>query len=120
MQISSAGMPGPFLLGGNDCGILKVAGIPPGLFSKAVYDEIIVELQSGDSIFFCTDGMTEARSQDDREFELERVPEICKSNLTASPIELLGLVFAAIEKFTAGCKQWDDMTAAAFHLAPDS
>jgi sigma-B regulation protein RsbU (phosphoserine phosphatase) len=67
--------------------------------------------------FFYTDGLTEARSKDDREFELEGDQEICKSNLTASPIELLGRVFAAIEKFTADCKQWDDMTAAAFHLA---
>jgi hypothetical protein len=37
-----------------------------------------------------------------------------------SPIELLGRVFGAIEKLTAGCRQWDDMTAAAFHLAPES
>jgi len=48
------------------------------------------------------------------------VQEICKSNLDSSPIELLGRVFAAIEKFTAGCRQWDDMTAAAFRLEPDA
>jgi sigma-B regulation protein RsbU (phosphoserine phosphatase) len=120
MQISSAGMPGPLLLRDRECSVLKVAGIPPGLFSEAQYDEISVELQHGDSLFFCTDGLTEARSNDDREFELEGVQEICRCNSDASPVELLGRVFASIEKFTAGCKQWDDMTAAAFHLAPIS
>ena len=117
IQISSAGMPGPFLLRGQECSVLKLAGIPPGLFAEASYDEIIVDLQPGDSLFFCTDGLTEARSKDDREFELEGVQEICRSNLGATPVQLLGRVFAAIEKFTTGCRQWDDMTAAAFHLA---
>jgi phosphoserine phosphatase RsbU/P len=119
IQIASAGMAGPFLLRGNECSILKTAGIPPGLFAEASYDDIVLELQPGDSLFFCTDGLTEARSGDDREFEVEGVQEICRSNLDASPIELLGRVFAAIEKFTAGCQQWDDMTAAAFRLEPD-
>jgi hypothetical protein len=32
---------------------------------------------------------------------------------------LPGPVFASIEKLTAGCKPWDDMTAVAFQLAPN-
>jgi sigma-B regulation protein RsbU (phosphoserine phosphatase) len=120
IQIASAGMSGPFLLRGHECSVLKTAGIPPGLFAEAEYDEIILELQPGDSLFFCTDGLTEARSGDDREFEVAGVQEICRTNLDASPIELLGRVFGAIEKFIAGCRQWDDMTAAAFHLAAES
>lgn len=119
IRIASAGMPGPLLLRGNECTLRQGAGIPPGLFPEATYDEIVFELQAGDSLLFCTDGLTEARNTADLEFEVEGVQEVCRGNLEARPIELLGRVFAAIATFTTGCRQWDDMTAAAFHLSGD-
>jgi phosphoserine phosphatase RsbU/P len=42
MRIVSAGIPGPLLLRGKDCQVLQIAGIPPGLFSEATYDEFLL------------------------------------------------------------------------------
>jgi serine phosphatase RsbU (regulator of sigma subunit) len=68
MIISSAGMPGPFLLRGTDCSLLQIAGIPPGLFPGVTYDEFSLQLQPGDSVLFCSDGLTDARNVHDLEF----------------------------------------------------
>lgn len=117
MRIVSAGMPGPLLLRGNDVTVLHVAGLPPGLFPAVQYDEFSVGLQPGDSVLFCTDGLTDARNLHDEEFGLEGIREVCKCHNGESPLDLLGHLFRGIQAFTTSCKQWDDMTAAYFHFA---
>jgi sigma-B regulation protein RsbU (phosphoserine phosphatase) len=89
IQIASAGMAGPFLLRGNGCSILKTAGIPPGLFAEASYDDIVLELRPGDSLFFCTDGLTEARSGDDRESKSRVCRKSAKAIWTRVPLSCL-------------------------------
>jgi len=117
LRIVSAGMPGPLLLRNNQSDVLQVAGLPPGLFPAATYDELTVELQPGDSILFCTDGLTDARNISDEEFGIEGIQDVCRRHAGESPLDLLGHLFSAIEDFTTHCKQWDDMTAAYFHFA---
>ncbi len=116
LRIVSAGMPGPLHIRGNDCRVLQIAGIPPGLFPGVTYEELDLPLEPGDSVLFCTDGLTEARNRRGEEFELEGLQEVCKKYREASPLELLGHIFSALEEFTRECKQWDDMTATIFHF----
>jgi phosphoserine phosphatase RsbU/P len=115
--LSNAGMPGPFLLRQNDCRPLQVAGIPPGLLPGVAYDELSVQLEPGDSLLFCTDGVTEARNAHDEEFGIDRVQELVGNCYTNTPLVLLEHLFAAVEEFTGVCRQWDDMTATVFHYA---
>jgi sigma-B regulation protein RsbU (phosphoserine phosphatase) len=112
MRITSAGMPGPLLLRGGNCQVLQIAGLPPGLFPEASYDEFLIQLRPGDSVFFCTDGLTDARNSDEEEFGIERIQEVCLRDSGASALDLLERMFAAIAGFTRDCRQWDDMTAA--------
>jgi sigma-B regulation protein RsbU (phosphoserine phosphatase) len=119
MIISSGGMPGPFLLRNHECRVLQIAGIPPGLFAGVSYDEFALQLQPGDSVLFCSDGLTEARNLNDAEFGLEGVRDVCRRHSSEPPIDLLGHIFAALESFTRHCHQWDDMTAAVFHYSSD-
>jgi sigma-B regulation protein RsbU (phosphoserine phosphatase) len=118
MRIVSAGMPGPLLLRGNTCSTLKVAGIPPGLFPQVEYDEYKIQLQAGDSLLFFTDGLTDARSVDDEEFEEARLHKTCLEHSSASPLELLEHIFCEIQKFSTDCRQYDDMTATLFQYSP--
>ncbi len=120
MRIVSAGMPGPLLIRGGECHALQLAGIPPGLFSGIAYDEYTLDLLPGDSVLFCTDGLTDARDIHDDEFELEGVKDICRRHAQDSPIELLNHLFSAIQDFSKDCLQWDDMTAAVLHFAPSA
>jgi len=69
MRITSAGMLGPLLIRGNECSVLQLAGFPPGLFSGVIYDEFTLNLEPGDSVLFCTDGLTDARNVHGREFD---------------------------------------------------
>ncbi len=117
MRIVSAGMPGPLLLRGEDSSVLQIAGLPPGLFSAASYDELSLQLEPGDSLLFFTDGLTDARNSSDQEFGVEGVQNVCRFHAGESPLDLLGHLFSTIQDFTTNCKQWDDMTAAYFHFA---
>jgi len=117
MQIVSAGMPGPLLLRGQECQVLKIAGIPPGLFTGVEYDDLKVDLEPGDSVLFYTDGLTDARNLDEEDFGIERLQDVCRRHAGESCLELLGHIFSAIEKFSGECPQWDDMTAAEFRLS---
>jgi serine phosphatase RsbU (regulator of sigma subunit) len=40
------------LLRAGECRVLKVAGIPPGLFPEINYDHLTLQLEPGDSLLF--------------------------------------------------------------------
>jgi len=115
MRIASAGMPGPLLLREGECQILQIAGIPPGLFPNVSYEELSLRLRPGDTLLFCTDGLTDARDANGQEFGLEGLQEVCIRHAAAKPLDLLEQIFKAIQQFTRDCRQWDDMAAAVFH-----
>jgi phosphoserine phosphatase RsbU/P len=117
MVLSNAGMPGPFLLRQHQCRPLQAAGVPPGLLPSMVYDELSVQLEPGDSVLFCTDGVTEARNAHDEEFGVERLQELCRQCYTNTPLVLLEHLFTALDEFTGACRRWDDMTATVFHYS---
>jgi phosphoserine phosphatase RsbU/P len=116
LQIASAGMPGPFHLCANGCRMLELTGIPPGLFSTSSYETLTLRLQPGDSVLFCTDGITDAFNHMGEQFGIERLQELCDARRRASPREFLGKIFAAVENFACGREQHDDMAAALFHF----
>jgi phosphoserine phosphatase RsbU/P len=116
LQIASAGMPGPFHLCASGCRNLELCGTPPGLFAAANYETLTLRLQPGDSVLFSTDGITDAFGRKEEQFGIERLQEICDAQRFASPTELLGRVFAAVQIFSHGREQHDDMAAALFHF----
>jgi sigma-B regulation protein RsbU (phosphoserine phosphatase) len=115
MCIASAGIAGPLHLSKSGCRFLQIPGVPPGLFDAVEYDAATILLQPGDSVLFCTDGITDAFSLEDESFGAARVQEICEAASHSAPAELLSCLFAALENFTRGREQYDDMTAAVFH-----
>jgi len=116
LQVTSAGMPGPFHLRTNGCHSLELNGIPPGLFPTSSYESLTVRLQPGDSVLFCTDGITDAFDRNGEQFGAERLQNLCGAQRFASPTELLGRVFSTVESFARGREQHDDMAAALFYF----
>lgn len=117
MHVASAGMPGPLHLSEEVCRTLELSGIPPGLFPGACYETSTVQLQRGDSVLFCTDGLTDAFNQHGEQFGIERLQGLCVAERGTPPVRLLGRVFAEVEGFAGGCGQHDDMAAALFHFS---
>jgi phosphoserine phosphatase RsbU/P len=117
LRICSAGMPGPFHLSKNGCRMLTLSGIPPGLFEGISYDTATLRLNPGDSVLFCSDGLTDAVDSDGEQFGVERLREACAAGPANSPALFLGHIFTAVENFSGGGEQQDDMAAALFHFA---
>src|ERR1700736_4938214 len=115
MLITSAGMPGPFHLSDRRCRVLQIPGIPPGLFPEAEYETATLTLQPGDSVLFCTDGITDAFNIKNESFGISRVQDLCEHAARIPPSELLRRIFAAVETFTQHRDQHDDMAAVVFH-----
>lgn len=116
MQISSAGMPGPVHLSRNGCRLLELSGIPPGLWPDAAYDAGSLRLAPGDSVFFCTDGITDSMNTVEETFGTERLLALCAAHQGDSPRQFLQAIFTELENFSFGHCQHDDMAAAVFHF----
>jgi sigma-B regulation protein RsbU (phosphoserine phosphatase) len=114
LRIASAGMPGPFHLCADGCRSLELSGIPAGLFPDTRYETLTVRLSPGDSVLFCTDGITDAFDRYGEQFGVERLQELCRDRRHLSPTELLGKIFSSVKDFSRGCEQHDDMAAALF------
>jgi sigma-B regulation protein RsbU (phosphoserine phosphatase) len=114
MHIAGAGIPGPFHLSSRGCRILEIPGIPPGLFEGVDYQMCTITLEPGDSVLFCTDGITDAFNLQQESFGLTGIQDLCETGCYSSPADLLGNVFGALDTHTKGCEQYDDMTAAVF------
>jgi phosphoserine phosphatase RsbU/P len=117
MHIASAGMTGPFHFSANGCRLLELPGMPPGLFPATNYDGLILQLKPGDSVFFFTDGLTDASDEGGEQFGIERLRLFCSENRFARPTEFLEKAFSTVDGFSAGSEQQDDMTGTLFHLA---
>jgi phosphoserine phosphatase RsbU/P len=115
MQIASAGMPGPLHLWERGCRLLEIQGIPPGLFDPSVsYDISTIRIETGDSVLFFTDGLSDAFDTNGESFGIERLRDACEASRESSPTELLRHIFSEVERFAYGQAQHDDMAAAVF------
>jgi phosphoserine phosphatase RsbU/P len=114
IQISSAGMPGPLHLTAKGCRLLKLSGIPPGLWPCSTYDATVLRLEPGDSVLFCSDGVTDSMNIEEESFGTDRLVALCDQHLADSPTRLLQAVFLAVHSFSRGRGPHDDMAAALF------
>jgi serine phosphatase RsbU (regulator of sigma subunit)/PAS domain-containing protein len=68
--LGSAGHPGPVLVRPDGrAQVLAGGGLPLGIFPDAEPVTHEIELATGDALFFCTDGLTDARSPEQAYFE---------------------------------------------------
>jgi sigma-B regulation protein RsbU (phosphoserine phosphatase) len=74
VALASAGHPEPILVrAGAVPKTVSVGGMILGVFEEAAFEETEVDLESGDSLVFLTDGVTEAHGADGKRSGLERV-----------------------------------------------
>jgi serine phosphatase RsbU (regulator of sigma subunit) len=89
---------------------LGSCGLCLGMFPSEKYDAGSVTLDRGDLAVLYTDGITECRGKDNKEFGERRFVKLIKKNSSCSAKELLERIFKELDIFTKGVDQMDDMT----------
>jgi sigma-B regulation protein RsbU (phosphoserine phosphatase) len=114
--MANSGLPYPVWAREDGCSQIELPGMPLGSFAGASYDEISLELTTGDVFVFCSDGIYEAFSPDGEEFGATRVCDIVAANRQHPARRIVELIFEAVEAFRGERSQSDDMTAVAVKI----
>ena len=101
----------PLLFSSGTWERLEVGGTLVGAFHDTVYEQAERQLKRGDTIVLFSDGIVEAVNAEGEEFAERRIRETVEP-LVREPVEhVLDRLLAALEQFTRGVPQGDDLTA---------
>lgn len=89
---------------------LEADGPVVGLLPFAPYTEQTLTLEPGDLLLLYTDGISEAMTQEDEEWGEERLIAAAEKSRGKRAGEVMRDIFNAVDAFTAGAPQHDDMT----------
>jgi sigma-B regulation protein RsbU (phosphoserine phosphatase) len=89
---------------------LEKGGTVVGLLADFAYEHGSIQLESGDTLFAYTDGISEAMNASDEEWGEERMLEAIKRCNGYSATLMIERVMAEADKFASGAPQYDDMT----------
>ncbi len=116
----NAGHP-PALLAraGGKLEALPATGVPLGLLEETPYPVHEIRFRSGDKLVIYSDGLTEARNPAGEFFGMKRLRDAVCVAAQGSCREVHDSVRAAVDAFTAGAEQRDDITIAVFEYRPE-
>lgn len=108
---ASAGHPGPVLMKkGQSPHIIETHSFPIGVSAGAEYTPETVQLEPGDRLILCTDGVVEALSSRDIPFGEERFLKVLVSNRTKPIEECLDAVMKSMENWACHVDLRDDLS----------
>lgn len=117
---SNAGHCQPYILRRNgQLEKMEVHGIPLGMFEAQHYGTSSFQLKPGEKIFFYTDGITEARNQQQELFGRKRLEDYLQQCNHTPAKELILTLNNRIQEFAAGLAQSDDMTLVVLSYCED-
>ena len=111
LEYLNAGHPSPLLL--RDSGVKELyteGSFPVGLIPGAEYTPARSKLEPGDTLVLFSDGVTEAIDVKEEEFGVPRLEEMLAGQHDTPLDQLQEKVFAAVEQFSTGAAQADDIT----------
>jgi len=89
---------------------LESCGLCLGMFPDVEYKAQTVVLHPGDITLLFTDGITESRNKENKEFEEEKLVKFLKKKSKLPAPELIKEIQKEVETFTADTDQMDDQT----------
>jgi len=81
-----------------------------GMFDFASYQSSPLHLCTGDTLVVYSDGLTDAENPQEEMFGAERLLEIIRQEAPSGSPALVARLLRAIEEFTQGMQQTDDIT----------
>ena len=114
-EYCNGGHNSPFLIStdGKVNQLKNVGGLLIGAIADTVFESNVIMLKPDETLFFYTDGVTEAFNKNEEEFEEERLIEVLKNSNRSSAIDSVKNVFDNVQKFADGVEQSDDITCLA-------
>jgi len=80
------------------------------MFPDVDYKTQSVSLAPGDTAVLFTDGITESRNKENKQFEEEKLIRFLKKHAKSPAQELMDKIYTEVGTFTSGVEQMDDMT----------
>lgn len=114
LNYASAGHPDGFILSskGEVKTVLRSTAIPLGVTAEGEFPAgPQIQLESGDLIFLCTDGVTEAHAPDGKPFGKNRALDVIRKYRSRSAPELIDALHQAISDYVEQPVFQDDVTA---------
>jgi sigma-B regulation protein RsbU (phosphoserine phosphatase) len=99
-----------FRAGSEDILHLEEGGLMVGTFRGVQYQQGSVALRTGDTLVMFTDGISEAMNPAGEEFGEDRIVAAIREGAGLRAAALVDWVLSAVDSFTAGAPQHDDMT----------
>lgn len=100
----------PAIVVGRDGAIqIESMGFPLGMFLEGEFSACRRKLETGDTLFLYSDGLSEARCTDD-EYGVDRVTHFVQGQSGRQAAELIAICLDDLRSFTNGSPQLDDLT----------
>jgi sigma-B regulation protein RsbU (phosphoserine phosphatase) len=109
VEIYNAGHPSVIVTNREDVLLLESTGVPLGLFQEANPPATKLQLETGDTIFLYTDGLSEACCQED-EYGVDRLTQLMGKHRRLSPTDLVSVCLNDLAEFTGTTPRADDLT----------
>lgn len=112
VEIHNAGHCPAIVVGRDGASRIDSTGMPLGMFSETEFSATHVQLETGDTLFLYTDGLSEASSESD-EYGVDRVMTLVRQQSALQPTQLIAACLDDMRAFTNGSPNSDDMTVLA-------
>jgi sigma-B regulation protein RsbU (phosphoserine phosphatase) len=116
LHYCNAGHDAPVIVGREALPIK--ANIPLGLFDEFTFEMQETKLEEGTMLFLYTDGLTEAKNSQRKQFERNRVMTVLRDSADLSPEQLLKKMTGEVHAFVGDAEQSDDLTMLAIRYTP--
>lgn len=89
--------------------LVESTGLPLGMFHEATFSPTHLHLEEGDLLFLYTDGLSEARREND-EYGVDRVMRVARGQCSFTAAGLISACLADVREFTGPSPGLDDVT----------
>jgi phosphoserine phosphatase RsbU/P len=110
VELCNAGHWPPFVARRDRVETLAMGGMPIGMIGDRTYGTTALGLEPGDTLLLYTDGLIEARDQNDAEFGAARLSEVLAQHRASEPRALADLCLASLTGFLGGGRPSDDLS----------
>lgn len=111
LAYANAGHIPPMLLTDGKIRRLTAGGSVLGLMPQSAFEEETLSLREGDTLTVFSDGVSEARNFEDREFGEDALISCVSASGRAGVREMLNRILTSVREFCQGASQADDITA---------